>query len=186
MQTAASTGTKRCWSEIWSWPSETSSASRRSSGSWGTSEGPSRVKSFSQKGWTASAKEAPEHPQALPAHIINGCCCLEKVHSLLQPLGLHCSFIDNFTYQVWSVEGHCALCSNVCREPFLRWWNMVPWPILPGILFFKNLLVRNRGPLQCGTCILPMCPGSWSPIVRIPIWPWHCKLTSTVRSCSEI
>ncbi|KAM5270268.1 protein-arginine deiminase type-4 isoform 2-T2 [Hipposideros larvatus] len=59
--------------------------------------------------------------------IINGRCCLEeKVRSLLEPLGLHCTFIDDFyTYHLRHGEVHCG--TNVRREPFsFKWWNMVP------------------------------------------------------------
>ncbi|XP_037355295.1 protein-arginine deiminase type-4 [Talpa occidentalis] len=59
--------------------------------------------------------------------IINGRCCLEeKVRSLLEPLGLHCTFIDDFhTYHVKHGEVHCG--TNVRRQPFsFKWWNMVP------------------------------------------------------------
>uniref|UniRef100_A0A8C0MR70 protein-arginine deiminase n=1 Tax=Canis lupus familiaris TaxID=9615 RepID=A0A8C0MR70_CANLF len=59
--------------------------------------------------------------------IINGQCCLEeKVRSLLEPLGLHCTFIDDFyTYHVRHGEVHCG--TNVRRQPFsFKWWNMVP------------------------------------------------------------
>ncbi|XP_058409011.1 protein-arginine deiminase type-4 [Diceros bicornis minor] len=59
--------------------------------------------------------------------IVNGRCCLEeKVRSLLEPLGLHCTFIDDFgTYHVRHGEVHCG--TNVRRQPFsFKWWNMVP------------------------------------------------------------
>ncbi|XP_057640690.1 protein-arginine deiminase type-3 [Chionomys nivalis] len=59
--------------------------------------------------------------------IINGRCCLEeKVRSLLEPLGLHCTFIDDFTpYHMLHGEVHCG--TNVRREPFaFKWWHMVP------------------------------------------------------------
>ncbi|XP_004637820.1 protein-arginine deiminase type-3 [Octodon degus] len=59
--------------------------------------------------------------------IINGRCCLEeKVRSLLEPLGLHCTFIDDFTpYHMLHGEVHCG--TNVRRKPFdFKWWNMVP------------------------------------------------------------
>ncbi|XP_069096857.1 protein-arginine deiminase type-3-like [Pleurodeles waltl] len=59
--------------------------------------------------------------------IINGKCCLEeKVCSLLEPLGLNCNFIDDFSsYHVQFGEVHCG--SNVRREPFaFKWWNMKP------------------------------------------------------------
>uniref|UniRef100_A0A8C9IU14 Peptidyl arginine deiminase 4 n=1 Tax=Piliocolobus tephrosceles TaxID=591936 RepID=A0A8C9IU14_9PRIM len=59
--------------------------------------------------------------------IINGRCCLEeKVCSLLEPLGLHCTFINDFyTYHIRHGEVHCG--TNVRRKPFsFKWWNMVP------------------------------------------------------------
>ncbi|XP_039085005.1 protein-arginine deiminase type-4 [Hyaena hyaena] len=59
--------------------------------------------------------------------IINGRCCLEeKVRSLLEPLGLHCTFIDDFyAYHVRHGEVHCG--TNVRRQPFsFKWWHMVP------------------------------------------------------------
>ncbi|XP_003413183.2 protein-arginine deiminase type-1 [Loxodonta africana] len=58
--------------------------------------------------------------------IINGHCCLEeKVRSLLEPLGLHCIFIDDYlSYHKLSGEIHCG--TNVRRKPFpFKWWNMV-------------------------------------------------------------
>ncbi|KAM5248692.1 protein-arginine deiminase type-1 [Ctenodactylus gundi] len=59
--------------------------------------------------------------------IINGRCCLEeKVRSLLEPLGLHCTFIDDYLfYHTRSGEIHCG--TNVRRKPFaFKWWHMVP------------------------------------------------------------
>eukprot|EP00069_Balaena_mysticetus_P013526 bmy_08208T0 len=59
--------------------------------------------------------------------IINGRCCLEeKVRSLLEPLGLHCTFIDDFyTYHVQHGDVHCGI--NVRQQPFsFKWWCMVP------------------------------------------------------------
>ncbi|KAJ6656786.1 hypothetical protein lerEdw1_003117 [Lerista edwardsae] len=59
--------------------------------------------------------------------LIQGQCCLEEeVRRLLEPLGLTCTFIDDFfSYHVLSGEVHCA--TNVCREPFsFHWWNMIP------------------------------------------------------------
>lgn len=59
--------------------------------------------------------------------IINGRCCLEeKVCSLLEPLGLHCIFIDDYlSYHELQGEIHCG--TNVRRKPFpFKWWNMVP------------------------------------------------------------
>ncbi|XP_043764877.1 protein-arginine deiminase type-3 isoform X2 [Cervus elaphus] len=59
--------------------------------------------------------------------VINGRCCLEeKVRSLLEPLGLHCVFIDDFTpYHMLHGEVHCG--TNVRREPFsFKWWHMQP------------------------------------------------------------
>ncbi|XP_038603262.1 protein-arginine deiminase type-1-like [Tachyglossus aculeatus] len=59
--------------------------------------------------------------------IINGRCCLEeKVQSLLEPLGLNCTFIDDYlSYHVLLGEVHCG--TNVRRKPFsFKWWNMIP------------------------------------------------------------
>ncbi|KAM5160432.1 protein-arginine deiminase type-4-like [Callospermophilus lateralis] len=59
--------------------------------------------------------------------LINGRCCLEEqVRALLEPLGLHCTFIDDFyTYHVRHGEVHCG--TNVRRKPFsFKWWHMVP------------------------------------------------------------
>uniref|UniRef100_A0A8C1DXF2 Peptidyl arginine deiminase, type II n=1 Tax=Cyprinus carpio carpio TaxID=630221 RepID=A0A8C1DXF2_CYPCA len=56
---------------------------------------------------------------------VNGRCALEtEVCSLLEPLGLKCTFIDDFApYHKLLGEVHCG--SNVLRErsPF-RWWNL--------------------------------------------------------------
>ncbi|KAL8198211.1 UNVERIFIED_CONTAM: hypothetical protein K2H54_001606 [Gekko kuhli] len=59
--------------------------------------------------------------------VIDGQCCLEaEVRSLLEPLGLTCTFIDDFfSYHVYKGEVHCG--TNVRREPFsCHWWNIVP------------------------------------------------------------
>lgn len=56
---------------------------------------------------------------------VNGRCALEtEVRSLLEGLGLNCTFIDDFaTYHKRFGELHCG--SNVRREPFKeKWWNM--------------------------------------------------------------
>lgn len=56
---------------------------------------------------------------------VKGVCALEKeVCSLLEPLGLKCTFIDDFApYHKLMGEVHCG--SNVLREPFtVRWWNL--------------------------------------------------------------
>ena len=47
--------------------------------------------------------------------IINGRCCLEeKVRALLEPLGLHCTFIDDFfSYHKLLGDVHCG--TNVRR-----------------------------------------------------------------------
>ena len=58
--------------------------------------------------------------------VINGRCCLEeKVRSLLEPLGLHCTFLDDFyAYHVRQGDVHCG--TNVRRQPFaFKWWCMV-------------------------------------------------------------
>ncbi|XP_017335163.1 protein-arginine deiminase type-2 isoform X1 [Ictalurus punctatus] len=56
---------------------------------------------------------------------VNGKCALEtETCSLLEPLGLNCSFIDDFTsYHKLLGEVHCG--SNVRRKPFeFKWWNL--------------------------------------------------------------
>ncbi|KAK2889509.1 hypothetical protein Q8A67_014884 [Cirrhinus molitorella] len=56
---------------------------------------------------------------------VNGTCVLEtEVCALLEPLGLKCTFIDDFApYHKLLGEVHCG--SNVRREPSpFRWWNM--------------------------------------------------------------
>uniref|UniRef100_UPI00398F313B protein-arginine deiminase type-2-like isoform X2 n=1 Tax=Pristiophorus japonicus TaxID=55135 RepID=UPI00398F313B len=57
--------------------------------------------------------------------LINGKCPLETVmRSALEPLGLDCNFINDFSaYHLKLGEVHCG--SNVRRQPFaLKWWNM--------------------------------------------------------------
>ncbi|KAM3824077.1 LOW QUALITY PROTEIN: protein-arginine deiminase type-2 [Vipera latastei] len=59
--------------------------------------------------------------------IIEGECCLEQhVSSLLEPLGLACTFIDDISsYHKYLGEVHCG--TNVQRKPFaFSWWNVVP------------------------------------------------------------
>ncbi|KAG8142222.1 hypothetical protein E2320_006166 [Naja naja] len=59
--------------------------------------------------------------------IIEGECCLEQyVSSLLEPLGLACTFIDDISsYHKHLGEVHCG--TNVQRKPFaFKWWKMVP------------------------------------------------------------
>nr|XP_020482038.1 protein-arginine deiminase type-2 [Labrus bergylta] len=56
---------------------------------------------------------------------VNGRCALEaETSSLLEGLGLNCTFIDDFaTYHKKLGEVHCG--SNVRRKPFdYKWWNM--------------------------------------------------------------
>ncbi|KAI5628499.1 protein-arginine deiminase type-2 isoform X1 [Silurus asotus] len=56
---------------------------------------------------------------------VDGKCALEtEVRSLLEPLGLNCSFIDDFaSYHKLLGEVHCG--TNVLREPFpFKWWNL--------------------------------------------------------------
>ncbi|NXY51698.1 PADI1 deiminase, partial [Ceuthmochares aereus] len=58
---------------------------------------------------------------------VGGQCCLEeRVRELLEPLGLTCTFIDDyFSYHILSGEVHCG--TNVRRKPFaFKWWHMVP------------------------------------------------------------
>ncbi|XP_063091676.1 protein-arginine deiminase type-6 [Cavia porcellus] len=58
---------------------------------------------------------------------IKGTCCLEeKICHLLEPLGLKCTFIDDFECYLTCVGDPCA-CTNIRRMPFaFKWWNMVP------------------------------------------------------------
>ncbi|KFP75158.1 Protein-arginine deiminase type-1, partial [Acanthisitta chloris] len=59
--------------------------------------------------------------------MVGGQCCLEeRVRALLEPLGLTCTFIDDyFSYHVLSGDVHCG--TNVRRKPFaFKWWHMVP------------------------------------------------------------
>ncbi|XP_035857950.1 protein-arginine deiminase type-2 isoform X2 [Sander lucioperca] len=56
---------------------------------------------------------------------VNGRCALEaEMCSLMEGLGLSCTFIDDFaTYHKLLGEVHCG--SNVRREPFdFKWWNL--------------------------------------------------------------
>uniref|UniRef100_UPI0037E8B5CD protein-arginine deiminase type-2 n=1 Tax=Semicossyphus pulcher TaxID=241346 RepID=UPI0037E8B5CD len=56
---------------------------------------------------------------------VNGRCALEaEMCSLMEDLGLNCSFIDDFgSYHKLLGEVHCG--SNVRREPFdYKWWNL--------------------------------------------------------------
>lgn len=56
---------------------------------------------------------------------VNGRCALEtKMCSLMEGLGLSCTFIDDFaSYHELLGEVHCG--SNVRREPFeFKWWNL--------------------------------------------------------------
>ncbi|XP_068018833.1 LOW QUALITY PROTEIN: protein-arginine deiminase type-1-like [Melanerpes formicivorus] len=58
---------------------------------------------------------------------VGGKCCLEeRVRALLEPLGLTCTFIDDFfSYHVLCGDVHCG--TNVRRKPFaFKWWHMVP------------------------------------------------------------
>nr|XP_056721579.1 protein-arginine deiminase type-2-like [Euleptes europaea] len=59
--------------------------------------------------------------------IIEAECCLEQyVCSLLDPLGLTCTFIDDISsYHKHLGEVHCG--TNVQRKPFsFKWWNVIP------------------------------------------------------------
>ncbi|NXN13047.1 PADI1 deiminase, partial [Indicator maculatus] len=59
--------------------------------------------------------------------VVGGQCCLEeRVRALLEPLGLTCTFIDDFfSYHVLCGDVHCG--TNVRRKPFaFKWWHMVP------------------------------------------------------------
>ncbi|XP_030045108.1 protein-arginine deiminase type-2-like, partial [Microcaecilia unicolor] len=59
--------------------------------------------------------------------IIEEICCLEEyMISMMKPLGLKCTFIDDVvSYHRKLGEVHCG--TNVRRKPFAyKWWNMVP------------------------------------------------------------
>uniref|UniRef100_A0A8D0HBS5 protein-arginine deiminase n=1 Tax=Sphenodon punctatus TaxID=8508 RepID=A0A8D0HBS5_SPHPU len=59
--------------------------------------------------------------------IIEGECCLEQhMCSLLDPLGLMCTFIDDISsYHKQLGEVHCG--TNVQRKPFaFKWWDVIP------------------------------------------------------------
>ncbi|KAM9299539.1 protein-arginine deiminase type-1-like [Gastrophryne carolinensis] len=58
---------------------------------------------------------------------IGGQCCLEaRARSLLEPLGLSCTFLDDFsTYHKNCGDIHCG--TNVVRKPFdFKWWECEP------------------------------------------------------------
>lgn len=59
---------------------------------------------------------------------VDGQCVLEaEMRSLMEGLGLKCTFIDNFAaYHKLLGEVHCG--SNVRREMFdFKWWNLEKW-----------------------------------------------------------
>nr|AAH53724.1 Peptidyl arginine deiminase, type VI [Mus musculus] len=58
---------------------------------------------------------------------INGTCCLEeKVCGLLEPLGLKCTFIDDFDCYLANIGDVCAS-AIINRVPFaFKWWKMTP------------------------------------------------------------
>ncbi|XP_042525711.1 protein-arginine deiminase type-6 isoform X2 [Dipodomys spectabilis] len=58
---------------------------------------------------------------------IKGICCLEeKVCHLLEPLGLQCTFIDDFDCYLTDVGDFCS-CANIRRVPFaFKWWKVMP------------------------------------------------------------
>ncbi|OXB59660.1 hypothetical protein ASZ78_004988 [Callipepla squamata] len=65
-------------------------------------------------------------PKPFGPQVAGQCCLEERVRALLQPLGLSCTFInDFFSYHKLSGEVHCG--TNVRRKPFaFKWWRMVP------------------------------------------------------------
>ncbi|XP_021482054.1 protein-arginine deiminase type-6 [Meriones unguiculatus] len=58
---------------------------------------------------------------------IKGICCLEEaVCGLLEPLGLKCTFIDDFDCYLTNMGDACS-CAIVKRVPFaFKWWKMIP------------------------------------------------------------
>ncbi|XP_052574443.1 protein-arginine deiminase type-6 isoform X1 [Peromyscus californicus insignis] len=59
--------------------------------------------------------------------LIKGTCCLEeRVCNLLEPLGLKCTFIDDFECYLSNMGDTCA-CIIIHRVPFaFKWWKMIP------------------------------------------------------------
>lgn len=59
--------------------------------------------------------------------LIKGTCCLEeRVCNLLEPLGLKCTFIDDFECYLTNMGDACA-CIVIHRVPFaFKWWKMIP------------------------------------------------------------
>lgn len=58
---------------------------------------------------------------------IKGTCCLEeKVCELLEPLGLKCTFIDDFGCYMTNMGDACSSVI-INRVPFaFKWWKMTP------------------------------------------------------------
>ncbi|XP_072210705.1 protein-arginine deiminase type-1-like [Excalfactoria chinensis] len=65
-------------------------------------------------------------PKPFGPQVAGQCCLEERVRALLQPLGLSCTFInDFFSYHVLSGDVHCG--TNVRRKPLaVKWWHVVP------------------------------------------------------------
>ena len=62
-------------------------------------------------------------PKPFGPHIGGQCAIEHHVSSLLNPLGLVCHFIDDWSsYHVLSGEIHCG--TNTLRRPFdIKWWE---------------------------------------------------------------
>ncbi|XP_056397928.1 protein-arginine deiminase type-1-like isoform X1 [Hyla sarda] len=64
-------------------------------------------------------------PKPFGPKLYGTCCLEEKVRSVLEPLGLNCTFLDDFTsYHQYLGEVHCG--TNVVRKPFsYKWWECI-------------------------------------------------------------
>ncbi|NWT93653.1 PADI1 deiminase, partial [Urocynchramus pylzowi] len=102
-------------------------------GSWGTARGPGGGEERELRGtqrWQLKAERGWGGSLGIPKPFgpaVGGHCCLEqRVRELLEPLGLSCTFIDDFfSYHVLSGDVHCG--TNVRRKPFaFKWWHVEP------------------------------------------------------------
>ncbi|NXE43464.1 PADI1 deiminase, partial [Ptilorrhoa leucosticta] len=123
----------------WSWGGR--GASQRGTGLFHPPKGPGVTAGLSPAGIPAApgqsqrllpalqgeAAAGPRGSHAPFGPAVGGQCCLERrVRELLEPLGLSCTFIDDFfSYHVLAGDVHCG--TNVRRKPFaFKWWHVVP------------------------------------------------------------
>lgn len=65
-------------------------------------------------------------PKPFGPHIKGTCCLEQRVCDLLEPLGLKCTFIEDFDCYLTNMGDACA-CIIVRRVPFaFKWWKMIP------------------------------------------------------------